>query len=347
MYSLKVTHIIPEVNDNLIFLLENVDRQKIPFKAGQFITLLFQFNGKEVRRSYSLVNSPYLDEPITIAVKAVENGLISQHLHHKIAVEDIVQCNTPQGQCIYVPELEKGKTIFLFAAGIGITPLFSIMKTALTQDPSAKVYLIYSNSSIEKTPFLADLKDWESKYHDQLTIIWIFSSSKNLSKAHLNRDYLLDIIASYAPKNKDDAIFYTCGPIIYMDLCKFVLLGAGYDSASIRKETFLLPEDEMDEDDTTEKVIDKNTYNIELRFEGKIYHLDIPYDHSILDVALKNKIALPYSCRSGMCSTCVSNCISGNVRMDYNEILTEDEIVNGRILICTGHPTQDKTIIEV
>lgn len=347
MYSLKVTHIIQEVNDNLIFFLENIDGASIPFKAGQFITLMFEFNGKEIRRSYSLVNSPYLNEPTTIAVKAVENGLISQHLHHKIAVGDIVTCNSAQGQCIYEPEIEKGKTIFLFAAGIGITPLFSIMKTALTQDPAAKVYLIYSNSSIEKTPFLADLKEWESKYPNQLTIIWIFSSSKRLSKAHLNRDYLLEILATYAPKEKATSLFYTCGPIIYMDLCKFVLLGAGYDSASIRKETFLLPEDEMDEDDTTEKVIDKNTYNIELRFEGKIYHLDIPYDHSILDVALKNKIALPYSCRSGMCSSCVSNCISGNVKMDYNEILTEDEIANGRILICTGHPTSENTIIEV
>lgn len=275
MYSLKVTHIIPEANDNLIFYLQSVDNQNIPFKAGQFITLLFQFNGKEVRRSYSLVNSPYLDEPLVIAVKAVENGLISQHLHHKISVGDIVECNTPQGQCIYEPNNEIGKTIFLFAAGIGITPLFSILKTALTQDYSSKVYLIYSNSSLEKTPFLADLKEWETKYPERLTIIWIFSSSKNLAKAHLNRDYLLDILKKYAPTDKEDAIFYTCGPIIYMDLCKFVLLGAGYSPSKIRKETFLLPEDELDEDDTTEKIIDKNTYHIELRFEGKTYHLDI------------------------------------------------------------------------
>jgi ring-1,2-phenylacetyl-CoA epoxidase subunit PaaE len=107
----------------------------------------------------------------------------------------------------------------------------------------------------------------------------------------------------------------------------------------------ILISDEVDEDDTTEKVKDTNTYSVNLHFKGKVHHLLVPYPKRILEVALANKIDLPYSCSGGVCSTCVATCVSGGVRMDYNEVLTDDEVQKGRVLVCTAHPTQNETTI--
>jgi len=280
-------------------------------------------------------------------VKRVDNGEISRHLHHKIVEGDIVEAMNPQGMFVYNPVRDTTRTVFLFAAGIGITPLFSMLKTALVREEQSKLILVYSNSSQEQTPFLHELKEWEANYPDRLTIIWVFSNSKNLLRARLNRDFIIDLLHTYLPTDRDQALFYSCGPVIYMDLCRFTLLGLGFQEAQIRRETFLLPENEEDDDDESEKVVDKTSYAIVLKFQGQDHHLTIPFDKSILDVGLDHKINLPYSCKSGMCSSCISQCTAGRVRMGYNEVLTDSEVERGRILLCTGHPTVDGTVIEV
>jgi len=347
MYALRITKIIPQPNHNLTFQLEPLTADYPKYKAGQFITLSFMFGDREVRRSYSFNSSPDNDEPMSITVKRVENGEISRLLHHRVAEGDIVQALEPQGLFFYEPEKDKVRTLFLFAAGIGITPLYSILKTALLAENKSRVVLVYSNSSSAQTPFKAELEHWARQFPDRLTIIWIYSDSKFLLKARLNRDYILSIVNEHLVGARSEALFYTCGPVIYMDLCRFTLLGIGFDAQQIKRETFLLPENEEDDDDETEKQVDMTTYAIKLHFRGHTYPLKIPYDKSILDVGLEHNIKLPYSCKSGMCSTCISQCTKGNVRMDYNEVLTDREVENGRILLCTGHPTADGTEIEV
>jgi ring-1,2-phenylacetyl-CoA epoxidase subunit PaaE len=207
--------------------------------------------------------------------------------------------------------------------------------------------LVYSNSSPDQTPFKNELEGWAEQFPDRLTVIWIYSNSKYLMKARLNRDYILSIVHDHLIGSASEALFYTCGPVIYMDLCRFTLLGMGFEPSQIKRETFLLPENEEDDDDITEKQVDTTSYTIKLHFQGRAYSLDIPYDKTILDVGLEHKIKLPYSCRSGMCSTCISQCTRGQVRMDYNEVLTDREVQNGRVLLCTGHPTVEGTEIEV
>ena len=165
--------------------------------------------------------------------------------------------------------------------------------------------------------------------------------------ARLNKFYIERLLKEHLQFNKENALFYTCGPVIYMDLCRITLLGMGFDIKQIKRETFVLPEDELDEDDNSaEKVVDKNTYSVVLDFRGEVYHLDIPWPKRILDVALAHKIKLPYSCHAGMCSTCAATCTKGGVRMDYNEVLTDEELLKGRVLVCTGHPTENGTTIK-
>ncbi len=345
LQSFRVTSVKQEVNEVITVNLESVKGERPSYKAGQFLTLVFTVNDRELRRSYSVFSSPVVDEPLSIAVKLVENGEISRFLHQQLKVGDLVEVTEPNGLFYYEPEVEKERSVFLFAAGVGITPLFSILKTALVAEKFSKVILVYSNRSKENTLFIEQLEAWQKIYADRFILIPLYSNSKNLRNARLNGFLVNELIDKYIEFNKADALFYTCGPVDYMDVCRISILGAGYALEQVKRETFVLLEDEVDEDDATVKVIDKNTYSVNLIFQGETHHLQVPYQKSILDVALAHKIKIPYSCSGGVCSTCTATCIAGNVRMDYNEVLTDDEIENGRVLICTGHPTENDTTI--
>lgn len=346
MHKFEISNIIPQANQNITIVFKDLEGTFPAYKAGQFLTLSFTFGDREVRRSYSFSSSPDVNEPLAITVKRVDNGEISRLLHHQAQVGDVIDVMDPQGLFFYEPTVTIDRTVFLFAAGVGVTPLFSILKTALVVEQQSKVVLVYSNSSPEQAVFYEELKEWEAKYPDRLTIVWLFSNTKNLLKARLNRDFLLEIVKEHRPSH-DNVLIYTCGPVFYMDLVRFTLLGMGFPDENIRKETFHFPEEESDEDEREEEPIDKTAYAIKLRFQGEEYALTIPYNQTVLDVGLANKLKLPYSCKSGMCSTCISQCISGAVRMDYNEVLTDREVDNGRCLICVSHPIEEGTVIEI
>jgi ring-1,2-phenylacetyl-CoA epoxidase subunit PaaE len=347
LLSLKISEINQQPGDNLIFRFEKT-RETINYLPGQFLTLLFQVNGKEIRRSYSLFSTPSLDEPLSIAVKLVENGEISRYLHHKTSVGDILTALEPTGLFTYVPFKETRRTIFLFAAGIGITPIFAILKTALLEEQHSKLVLIYSNRSVRTTIFYDELNEWQAKHPERFKIVYFFSDAKIIMKARLNKFKIEELVSEHMEYDPKQALFYTCGPIDYMVNCRIVLLSMKYTMDQIKRETYFIPEDDADEDDATEKKIaDQNTYSVRILWNNNSYDLSVPYYKRILQVALENNINLPYSCRAGICSSCTSSCTAGGVRMDYNEVLTDQEIENGRVLICTGHPTSNGTTIVI
>jgi ring-1,2-phenylacetyl-CoA epoxidase subunit PaaE len=346
MHKFKITDIIQHPNNNVSLRFQDLTGNFPAYRAGQFLTLSFLFGEREVRRSYSFSSSPLLDEPYEVTVKRVDNGEISRLLHHRTMVGDVVDVMDPQGLFVYDTNLDAAHTVFLFAAGVGITPLFSILKTALVGENKSKIVLVYSNSSREKTLFYDELIEWQEKYPDRLHVEFLWSNSKNLLKARLNRSYIIELLTRYNTEGVE-SVYYTCGPLFYMDLCRFTLLGMGVPDEHIKKETFHFPDEEEDDDEKEEEPVDTRSYDVVLRFNGENHALTIPYDKTILDVGLEHKLKLPYSCKSGMCSTCISQVTAGAVRMDYNEVLTEREVDNGRCLICTSHPVEDGTTIQV
>jgi ring-1,2-phenylacetyl-CoA epoxidase subunit PaaE len=345
--DLKISEISLQPGDNLILKFEPTP-EKVHYLPGQFLTFIFQVQGREVRRSYSLYSSPDVDEPLSIAVKLVENGEISRYLHHKTRVGDQLQALPPNGIFTYIPFKETKRTVFLFAAGVGITPIFSILKTALLMEQESKIVLIYSNRSQKDTLFYTELNEWQSKYPERLKIVYFFSDAKIIMQARLNKFMIEQLVLEHMEYDPQQALFYTCGPINYMVNCRIVLLSMRFTLDQIKRETYFIPEDEADDDDASEKKIaDQNTYSVNIFWNANTYTLDVPYYKRILDVALENNINLPYSCRGGVCSSCTASCTSGGVRMDYNEVLTDQEIENGRVLLCTGHPTTNNTTIVV
>ena len=346
MLKLRIDTMNYELGETLVLTFQILNGIKPVYIAGQFLTLKFLINGRELRRSYSLCSSPALDEPLSIAIKRVENGEISRFLHHKIAIGDIIDAMPPNGLFTYIPHAELKRTVFLFAAGVGITPIFSIVKTALFQEHNSMLILIYSTRSFSETLFYKELNDLEKLHPDRFKIIFVSSHSKNLLYARLNVFLIEKVVHDYLKFAGKDALFYTCGPIDYMVTCRIKLLELGYDISQIKRETFVLPEDEADDDDMTEKEVgDTNTYTVILNNGGNVHHIAVPYNRTILQEALLHGIDIPYSCRAGICSTCTATCTRGHVKMDYNEVLVDDEIAAGRVLVCTGHPTENDTTI--
>src|SRR5690606_13199783 len=246
-----------------------------------------------------------VDEPYEITVKRVDNGEISRLLHHKTQIGDIIHVMDPQGLFTYEPQVDADRIVFLFAAGVGITPLYSILKTALVGERKSRVVLVYSNSSKDHTLFYNELLELQAQYPDRLKIEFIWSNTKNLLKARLNRDYIIRLLQEHLEESVN-SIYYTCGPLFYMDLCRFTLLGMGVPDEAIKKETFHFPEEEEDDDEKEEEPVDTTSYHVVIRLNGVNHALTIPYNKTILDVGLEHKLELPYSCKSGMCSTCIS-----------------------------------------
>jgi ring-1,2-phenylacetyl-CoA epoxidase subunit PaaE len=257
LLSLKISEIIQQPGDNLIFIFEKTP-EEINYLPGQFLTLLFPVNGREIRRSYSLFSTPSLVEPLSIAVKLVENGEISRFLHHKTSVGDVLTALSPTGLFTYIPFRDTKRTIFLFAAGIGITPIYAILKTALLEEVNSKIVLVYSNRSVANTLFKDELDEWARKYLERFKIIYFFSDAKNIMMARLNKFMIEQLVVEYMEFDPQQALFYTCGPIDYMVNCRIVLLSLKYSIDQIKRETYFIPDDEADDDDSSEKKVSRD-----------------------------------------------------------------------------------------
>lgn len=346
--QLHISNIIEQPNDVVTF--EFIPDTPFSFIPGQFISLEFTVNNKILRRSYSLHNSPYTNEPLSISVKRVDNGDVSRKLHDSYKVGDVIEAYEPMGLFTFEPNPTSKRQLFLIGAGSGITPLFAILKSALIAEPQSNITLIYSNRSPESTLFYAELEALKQRYPQQLTIIYLWSNGKNLAMARLNRELLEKLVKQYITVAKEDVLFYTCGPADYMLMCRITLLTMGFGQEQLKKETFVLPEDEADDDDGTlhkEADIDKTTYHIELEISGVKHSVEVPYPMSILDAGLQQQLDIPYSCKAGMCGSCSATCIEGRVNMRYNEVLTDREVEAGKILLCTSRPLGDGVRISI
>ncbi len=343
MLSFTISAIRKETAYAKTFFLQPTNGEILTYKAGQFLTLLFTEYGHEVRRSYSISSAPDIDENISITVKKIPNGFISRWLIDQAKVGDVLNALPPAGIFTIHTNPQLKRHIFLVAAGSGVTPIFSLLKSVLMNEPLSFVTFIYSNSHNKSTIFLPEIKQLEEKYPEKLHVEWLFSNNPHIFKARLSSTLLEDILHKHLRHAKHDALIYTCGPYDFMQMVQIVALTNGFNKANIRREVFVDPEDTEIE----KPYFDRTDRCITLIFKGTLYHLDVLYQESILTAALNKGINLPYSCHAGRCSSCQCIVKQGNVFMHYNEVLTDADVENGLALTCTGHPTTDNVVVEV
>ncbi|WP_158288357.1 ferredoxin--NADP reductase [Mucilaginibacter psychrotolerans] len=335
MLELRVDGIKWELPNTATFYLVEKIVRPVPYKAGQFLTFVFDHHGEEIRRSYSLSSSPD-DSRLAITVKRISNGEISRFLLSKVKVGDILTAIEPAG-VFTVGNYEAEKDIVYFAAGSGITPVLSHLKYMLNRKGSSKLHLLYSNRDKASILFHNELTELEHKYPDRLNITYLLSSDAN----RLNNYKVEQLVKQQLQFSASLAEFYICGPFPYIRMIGLTLLYMGIEPAQIHRENFVL--------ETVPVTGTFKTYppqNIRINYLGEWHDIPVGENQSILQAALQNGIPLPYSCRHGICSTCVANCKTGVVEMARNEVLTPADIAAGRILTCTGHPITDDVVIE-
>ncbi len=328
------------MKDFRLFELKPLNGEEISYQAGQYITFTEHTGQQEVRRSYSMTSSPLLNEPMTIGVKRLENGSFSRLLFR--LKKGNVLTSTGTGGFFSLPEKVPVRQQFFFlAAGAGITPVFSIIKTACVSYPNISIVLIYSNHSPRQTAFLKELKSLEEN-NSNLKITFLFSDNPDLNRARLNTEFLFRLLNEYHA-DIPNALFYLCGPEAYMRMCLFTLREAGIADERIRKENFIVRKKEI----TYNKPPDERPHEVIINVNGKMTALVVQYPLSILETAKRSGLSLPYSCESGICGNCVARCISGAVWMANNEVLTDMDLKEKLVLTCTGYPVYGDVFLKI
>lgn len=330
--TIRIKAVHEVVNGFKTFTFE--EAPAISYKAGQYLTLVTASDKEEIRRSYSIISSPVLGEPLSIGVKRVENGAFSRLLVDHANPGDELITTGAGGFFVLPPDVEACQRLFFFAAGSGITPIFSLLKTALYSYPHIDVVLIYSNASPSKTVFFKELMELKEAFPKRFSLEFLFSNAANLSRARLHRDLLLEFLHTYSAGSVAQTLFYICGPQSYMRLCTYTLQEAGVVKEAIKKENFNI--------ESVRPALamppDRQTHTAHLQWGQHQYKIQVFYPDSILQAAKKQGIALPYSCENGRCGNCAALCTRGTVWHSYNEVLTDKELKDGLVLTCVGHP---------
>jgi len=315
----------------------------IEYRAGQYITFVQKNIQEEIRRSYSIVSSPLLKEPLTIGVKRIENGVFSRELidHAKIGDEFVT---TGAGGFFTLPDdTSHICQIFFLAAGSGITPVYSLLKTVLHFHPHIHVVLIYSNPSPQKTVFFSQLNELRQSFAERFNLQFLFSNSMDLLIARLNRELLVELTRTHSVCRFDQTLFYLCGPEAYMRMCTYTLQEENVPKENIRKENFVIHSKQLPKNDPP----DKEDHVVTIEYGNEHYQLKVQYPNSILQAAKKQNISLPYSCETGRCGNCAAKCIEGKVWLSYNEVLTKTDLQNGLTLTCVGHPVGGDVVLKI
>lgn len=326
-FAVSVVFSIPE---NLI--------TEFSFTAGQYITIEKEINGEAVRRAYSICSTPKSGE-IRVAIKAVENGVFSTYATTDLKVGDEVKISTPEGRFLLNPEAKKN--YIAFAAGSGITPILSMVKSVLEHEPTSTFTLIYGNKSVEDTIFNDELLALNSKYeHFNLEFVCSRERQENMLFGRIDKPFTNFFIKNKYKDISFDAAFL-CGPEAMINTVSETLKEAGFSNNNIHFELFTVSEDENTKDE-----IKEGTSEITILLDDEETTFTMTQTDNILAASLRNYLDPPYSCQGGVCSSCLAKVTEGKAVMVKNTILTDGEVEEGLILTCQAHPTTSKISID-
>jgi len=346
-YDLKVKDVINETKDAISIVFEQPS-EKIAYKAGQFLTFIIAINGKEIRRSYSLCTSPFTDADLAVTVKRVDNGLMSNWLNDHLKVGATIRIMEPMGQFTTEYAKTNKRHLVMFAGGSGITPMMSIIKSTLSQEPESVISLIYCNRDIDSIIFKNELDKLQVADEGRLQVIYILDNAPMNWQGFsglLSHDMLTKLLERIPDWGIGKTTYLMCGPEGMMKNVEALLAQRSIPKDKIFKESFV--QGIIDKDQKKEPVGDAKTREVTIRYDGQEYKVPVPPNKPILETALDAGIDLPYSCQSGLCTACRSKCLSGKIKMDEEEGLSQSERAEGYVLICVGHPLTDDVVIEV
>ncbi|MEJ6791700.1 MAG: ferredoxin--NADP reductase [Lacinutrix sp.] len=343
-HTLSINNITRQTNKcvTLSFTIPDQLKSNFHFIAGQYITLKTTIEGNEVLRDYSLCSSPKSGE-ITVAVKEVENGTFSKYANNALKEGDTLEVAEPQGRFMFKADASKTRTVAAFAAGSGITPVLSIAKTVLEEEPNSTFVLVYGNKTAKDTIFFEELLKLHHYYKERFDIKFIFSQSQEpdalfgrIEKSTVN------LIVKNKYKHTIIDAFYLCGPEAMIHTVKDVLTENGIAEDTVFFELFKVTKTEQ----TIENAINTGETEIKVIVDDEEETFVMPQSQTILEAALAKDLDAPYSCQGGICSSCIARITEGEATMRQNNILTDNEVAEGLVLTCQAHPTSSKIVVD-
>lgn len=376
IYPLKVIKKIHECNDACTLVLDpkKEDKDAFTYKPAQFLSFHLNISNQKIIRSYSLSGSPLLNEPLITSIKKVKKGLASPYIVDNVKEGDVIESSPPNGIFFKAPADLKPRHYFIIAGGSGITPVFSIIKTALLSDDQNKVTLIYCNKSESSMIYKNELNKWKNIHANRFQIIHFLSQPQKDDtfnfKGRIDPKKLEDIL--HQSKSQLQFEYYLCGPIELMKMAKNLFIEHGVERKSIRTENFGSPSKKSSpsfplrkesqpekKKDLEEKSLnipktaviiqaDSSTgepVSIKALLEGENIEIPAKKDLPILEQLIDAGFGPPFSCMAGSCMTCMATLKKGRVYQDIAGILAEENIAEKEILTCQAKPLSP--IIEV
>lgn len=355
--NLKVVGITRETSDAATIHFEHPEKQAINYKPGQFLTLILPIEGKEIRRSYSLSSTPHEAPRLSVTVKRVEGGLMSNYLLDTLQVGQEVKVMEPIGNFCLTCAPANQRQVLLFGAGSGITPLMSILKAVLREEPNSRVTLLYGNRNEDSVIFKDKLQELETQYQGRLHVEYIYSQPTHDCdhRGRMNQSMVIKILERLQLARVQDGVYYMCGPEGMMEEVRHALDVLHVPADRIFRESFvsnkLLEQQQQAQQHGAVVSSDEDgeitTQTVTVIYEGSEYSFVVEPDQTILEAALEQDIDLPYSCQAGLCTACSGKCLSGKVHLDEREGLSDAEMEEGYTLNCVGHPLTPNVVIEI
>jgi ring-1,2-phenylacetyl-CoA epoxidase subunit PaaE len=355
-HPLRIKEIRQETNDciSLVFEIPDQLSNHFQFKQGQSLTMRTTLNNEEVRRTYSLCSSP-LDKEWRVAIKKVDGGVFSNYAHSQLKTGDTLEVMSPVGSFYTELKAEHSKHYLAFAAGSGITPVLSLIKTTLATEPKSSFTLVYGNQNRASIIFFEELEALKNKFIERFNLIYLLSRERTdstLNYGRIDKDKLVDLSKLLHYSQYDE--YFICGPEQMIFTTRDFLQSLAIDKKKIHFELFTTPGIATTQNITNQKA-DKKTSatdapktKIQIKLDGRSFNYDLSLDSAatILESALQQGVDLPYACKGGVCCTCKAKLLEGKVDMDVHWGLEDEEIEQGYILTCQSHPTTSSVIVD-
>ncbi|HEY6503229.1 MAG TPA: 1,2-phenylacetyl-CoA epoxidase subunit PaaE [Chitinophagaceae bacterium] len=351
-HKLTIKEVSKETNDcvSVLFDIPEDLKNAFRFKQGQSLTMRSTINGEEVRRTYSICSTPF-ENKWRVAIKKVEGGLFSSFANDRLKKGDTLEVMPPVGKFYVELDPANKKNYLAIAAGSGITPVLSIIKTTLQTEPASSFTLVYGNRSRSSIIFFEELEALKNIYLQRFNFISILSRERTDALIHfgrINKEKLNELSRLIDYSLIDET--FLCGPEEMIFAAKNFLEAKGINKKKIHFELFTTSPGTKpvtgNQQPVTKDTGPKSLITVKLDGRSFDFDLSLTSETTLLDAALKQGADLPYACKGGMCCTCKAKLVEGEVAMDVHWGLEEEEVEQGYILTCQSHPKTEKVVVD-
>lgn len=350
-HALPVKEVRLETKDcvSLAFEIPEDLKADYTFIPGQYLTLKKEIKGQSERRSYSICSSPQ-DPLLRVAVRKIAGGAFSSFIHEHLKAGDVLEVMTPMGRFLLPDTSEHQDHFVAFAAGSGITPILSMMKTALERDDKSVFTLFYGNRSTDTIIFREEIEGLKNKYLTRLSVHHVLSRERlgiPLFSGRIDAEKCRSFCGTFFDPLSVDA-YFLCGPEQMIQDVKEALLEQGVPAQRVNFELFGAPiAANQERQEEKSMLLEKIESEVSVILDGATFHFTLSSrGATILEAALQAGADLPFSCKGGVCCTCRAKLLEGEAAMDRNYALEPAEVAAGFILTCQAHPLSDHIVVD-